>query len=94
MVKHILGQAIFQSIVILTILFGGPNFIAEEFCGAGTRWADTAGDHCDKSTTEVLTFTAIQDDLRKGNPEYLKSLEKQWDEGSFTVLLGMVQDEA
>lgn len=33
MVKHILGQAIFQSIVILVILFGGAKFIQEEFCG-------------------------------------------------------------
>jgi len=40
MVKHILGQAIFQSIVILVILFGGANFIREEFCG---RWEDPSG---------------------------------------------------
>ena len=37
MVKHILGQAIFQSIVILVVLFGGSGFIAEEFCG---EWND------------------------------------------------------
>lgn len=34
MVKHILGQAIFQSIVILVILFGGATFIREDFCGS------------------------------------------------------------
>ena len=55
MVKHILGQAIFQSIVILTILFGGPGFIAEEFCATGTIYADkVGGSYCDTPTVEKL----------------------------------------
>lgn len=65
MVKHILGQAIFQSIVILTILFGGSQFIAEEFCGAGSDYAGQIGvDYCGGATTELITFQAMEAKLK------------------------------
>lgn len=87
MVKHILGQAIFQSIVILVILFGGANFIREEFCGKGTikgyngskGWAYDLGE-CG-AFSEKLDFERIMDLLtknvekkREGNPEYKDQL--------------------
>lgn len=71
MVKHILGQAVFQSIVILTILFGGASFIAEEFCDEGSDYVGkVGGNFCGGATTEVLTFPMLKKDLEEGNPEY------------------------
>jgi hypothetical protein len=94
MVKHILGQAIFQSIVILTILFGGPGFIAEEFCANGTIYADKVGGaYCDTPTVEKLQISEIQSILKVKNPDYLQDLEDKWAKGQFYILLGMVQDE-
>lgn len=64
MVKHILGQAIFQSIVILTILFAGASMIPENFCNKGSPYSiDNVGDHCDSPTREVLTFKGIAEKL-------------------------------
>jgi len=94
MVKHILGQAIFQSIVILTILFGGPGFIAEEFCATGTIYADKVGGaYCDTPTVEKLQVSEIMSILKEKNPDYLQELEDKWAKGQFYILLGMVQDE-
>lgn len=61
MVKHILGQAIFQSIVILTILFGAPSFIPEAFCDSGTNYLVGAekGQYCGTGTAEAMTFAEI-----------------------------------
>ena len=57
MVKHILGQAIFQSIVILTILFGGSSFIAEEFCDDHPDYfGKVGGKFCGSATAEKITF--------------------------------------
>lgn len=53
MVKHILGMAIFQSIVILTLLFAGSYFIAEEFCDANSAYlGKVGGEYCGARTTE------------------------------------------
>lgn len=71
MVKHILGQAIFQSIVILTILFAGASMIPENFCHKGSSFSiDSVGDHCDSPTREILTFKGIAEKLLEQNPEY------------------------
>jgi Ca2+ transporting ATPase len=62
MVKHILGQAIFQSIVILTILFAGDQFIAEAFCDKDSDYVGkTGGDYCGAATTEALDFVKIKE---------------------------------
>lgn len=92
MVKHILGQAIFQSIVILTILFGGPGFIAEEFCATGTRWEGIIDNHCDSGTKEVMSMKDIDTKLSLINPNYHNTLISEWDAGNFNVLYGMQQD--
>ena len=92
MVKHILGQAVFQSIVILVILFAGQSFITEEFCDTEKQYnMDT--DYCNLATREVLTFKKIEELVAKENPDYYAELVKQWSEGTFTILYGMVQDE-
>lgn len=94
MVKHILGQAIFQSIVILTILFGGPSFIAEEFCDAHPDFqGKVGGSYCGTATAEMITFDDIEKHLKEGNPDYYQDLLDKWSKGQFYVLLGMVQDE-
>lgn len=72
MVKHILGQAIFQSIVILTVLFGGPSFIAEEFCDNHPDYqGKVGGSYCGTATAEKISFNDIQSLLKEANPEYL-----------------------
>jgi hypothetical protein len=64
MVKHILGQAIFQSIVILTVLFAGTMFIQEEYCFTGSEYAAPEGvDNCDSATRELFTFKEIAERL-------------------------------
>ena len=65
MVKHILGQAVFQSIVILTILFAGTSFIGESFCYLGSEYTadQVGGDFCDSATREALTFTEMAEKL-------------------------------
>lgn len=71
MVKHILGQAIFQSIVILTILFGGASFIAEEFCDANSDYVGkVGGNFCGSGTQEIITFADIKQKLEFDNPDY------------------------
>jgi len=96
MVKHILGQAIFQSIVILTILFAGNQFIAEEFCAKGTEYdGKVGGDFCDSATKEILDFNLIKKlamDKDNGNPNFYQSLKEQWDAGQFYVIIGMMKD--
>lgn len=93
MVKHILGQAIFQSIVILTILFAGASFIAEEFCDAGSPYVGkVGGDYCGQRTAEEVTFAKIKEKLEKENPTYYDALVEQWNDGKFYILMGMVQD--
>lgn len=93
MVKHILGQAIFQSIVILTFLFAGTSFIAEEFCGAGSKYEGMEGaNFCDSPTREAMTFVEIAESIQTKNPKYYDSLVKEWDAGTFNVLMGMQQD--
>lgn len=91
MVKHILGQAIFQSIVILTVLFAGSSFIAEEFCAppGSTYYGKVGGDFCDKATREQITFDEIEKRLKKENPNYYATLKESWDAGNFFVLMGM-----
>lgn len=77
MVKHILGQAIFQSIVILTILFGGPSFIAEEFCDQNSIYVGkVGGNYCGSATVELITFPDLAKlkDEKTGNPDYYQSL--------------------
>lgn len=94
MVKHILGQAIFQSIVILTILFGGASFIPEEFCYKGSIYTseNVGGDYCDSGTREAITFQGISEKLVGDNPEYYQELQDNWKEGNFYILMGMQQD--
>lgn len=93
MVKHILGQAVFQSIVILTILFAGPSFIAEQFCDAGSEYyGKVGGDYCGSTTTESITFATVKEKLEKENPDYYASLVEDWNNGRFLILQGMVQD--
>jgi len=80
MVKHILGQAIFQSIVILTVLFGGSSFIKEEFCGdykiGSTLYTDLP--KCTGGTFEKLTLNFVTQALQGKNDEYLAELQDQW----------------
>lgn len=93
MVKHILGQAVFQSIVILTILFAGAEFIPEQFChGSGYSAEDVGGDYCDSSTREAITFQGIAEKLLEANPDYYQDLKSNWDAGNFLILMGMQQD--
>lgn len=98
MVKHILGQAIFQSIVILVILFGGANFIQEEFCGSYRLPSGTTINKGEcGGVKEKLQFTMIAEKLtetikQKGNPEYLETLQAAWAAGDFYILEGMQQD--
>lgn len=93
MVKHILGQAIFQSIVILTILFAGSGFIAEEFCDANSIYlGKVGGDYCGSPTAELIDFPMIKKHLEVENPEYYNDLLDKWSQGQFYVLMGMVQD--
>jgi hypothetical protein len=91
MVKHILGQAVFQSVVILTVLFGGTGFISEQFCYIGSPYTaeDVGGDYCSDATREALTFTEIAEKLLADNPDYYNELKSEWDKGNFNVLLGM-----
>jgi len=96
MVKHILGQAIFQSIVILTILFGGSSFIPEEFCDAGSDYVGkVGGSYCGGATAEELSFQMIKEELvtKNLNPGFYDSLKAKWDTGNFHVILGMQKDE-
>jgi len=93
MVKHILGQAVFQSIVILTILFAGPSFIAEQFCDADSDYyGKVGGDYCGLSSTESISFAMAKEKLEKENPDYYASLVEDWNNGKFLLLQGMVQD--
>ena len=96
MVKHILGQALFQSIVILTILFGGASFIAEEFCDANSDYVGkVGGNFCGSATAEKITFSDIKlllDNEKTGNPDYYQELRDKWAKGQFYVLMGMQQD--
>jgi len=93
MIKHILGQAIFQSIVILVVLFGGSGFIKEEFCGS---WAVSKGNTANiilpecGATSEKLKFNQIYDKLVGKNDEYLSELTTQWNQKNFYLLEGMV----
>lgn len=93
MVKHILGQAIFQSIVILTILFAGTQFIPDEFCGTAADYKNSGANYCDSPTREAMTFTEIKERLFEDNPDYYNELKAEWDAGRFNVIMGMVQDE-
>jgi len=82
MVKHILGQAIFQSIVILTILFGAPGFIAEEFCDAHPDYVGkVGGKYCGTATQELITFDKIEELLKEKNPDYYQDLLDKWSKG-------------
>lgn len=93
MVKHILGQAIFQSIVILVVLFGGSGFITEEFCGS---WTAPSGKIIDTgacgTTSEVLTMREIEAKLKGKNDVYLGMLQKEWEAGRYYLIEGMQQD--
>lgn len=72
MTKHILGQAIFQSIVILTVLFGGSSFIAEEFCDVNSSYVGkVGGNYCGGASNELVTFEEIEKRLSSANPNYL-----------------------
>lgn len=93
MVKHILGQAVFQSIVILVVLFGGAGFIVEEFCG---NWEYPKGTvrnigEC-TGAYEVLSLDKIESALTGKNDEYLTSLRSEWLAGNFYILEGMQQN--
>lgn len=79
MVKHILGQAIFQSIIILVILFGSQTFIPEEFCDNHPVYKDkVGGSYCDSPTRELVTFQEIEKKLGSENPGYLEDLKNEW----------------
>jgi len=93
MVKHILGQAIFQSIVILVVLFGGSGFITEEFCGVWKAPDGTVKDMgaCG-ATSEILKMTTIEAKLKGKNDEYLTMLQNEWAADRFYLLEGMQQD--
>lgn len=94
MVKHILGQAVFQSVVILSILFAGTSFIREQFCYTGSEYTadQVGGDFCDDATREALTFTEMAEKLLDQNPDYYTELKAEWDKGNFMILMGMQQD--
>lgn len=78
MVKHILGQAVFQAIVILTVLFAGPSFIPEEYCWNGSKWQADADlnskNFCGSGTAEAVDHFMIKAKLEKQNPQYYKQL--------------------
>ena len=93
MVKHILGQAIFQSIIILVVLFGSKTFIPEEFCDNHPIYrGKVGGDYCDTPTVELIKLQDIQKSLEFENPGYLQDLQDNWNSGKFYILLGILQD--
>jgi len=79
MVKHVLGQAIMQGIVVLIVLFAGHTFIPEQYCDAGSDYVGkVGGDYCGLSSTEELNFLSVKSKLETVNPDFYKSLLEKW----------------
>lgn len=86
MVKHILGQAIWQCILLLIVIFAGHTFIKEQWCNY--TWSDSAPVRAanykascgslDEILTKRMVLAALAPGQENESPDYRNELMMLW----------------